>query len=124
MNAAVSGSESAIARRLRLAAVAATLLLVALLLRWTLVAPSTARIICGALLALPFAIGARFLYAGHRRTYGWLTLALAPALVLGLMEAVVDPPTRTGSTLLVFAVLATFVVFVAYLRATRSSSPP
>ena len=121
MNA--SGSESAIARRLRLAAVGATLLLVALLVRWTLVAPSTARIIFGAILVLPFAIGAGFLYAGYRRTYAWLALALAPALVLGLMEAVVDPATRAWSTLLVFALLGTFALFVAYLRATRSSSP-
>ena len=118
------GSESATARRLRLAAVCATLLLVALLVRWTLVAPSTARIIFGAILVLPFAIGAGFLHAGHRRTYAWLALALAPALVLGLMEAVVDPATRAWSTLFVFALLATFALFVAYLRATRSSSPP
>jgi uncharacterized membrane protein len=124
LNAAAPGSESAIASRLRLAAVSATLLLVALLLRWTLVAPSTARILFGAILALPFATGAWFLYTGHRRTYAWLTLALAPALVLGLMEAVVDPATRAWSTLLVFALLATFALFVAYLRATRSSSPP
>jgi uncharacterized membrane protein len=124
LNAAHSGSESAIARRLRLAAVCATLLLVALLLRWTLVAPSTVRIIFGAILALPFAIGARFLHAGRRRTYAWLTLALAPPLVLGLMEAIVDPAARAWSTLLVFALLATFALFVAYLRATRPSSPP
>jgi hypothetical protein len=99
------------------------LLLVAFLLRWTLLAPSTPRIIFGALLALPFAIGAWFLHAGHRRTFAWLTLALAPSLVLGLMEAVADPATRAWSTLFVFAVLATFVLLVAYLRATRSSSP-
>jgi uncharacterized membrane protein len=124
LNAAASGSESAIARRLRLAAICAALLLVALLLRWTLIAPTTARIIFGAILALPFAIGAPFLYAGHRRAYAWLTLALAPSLVLGLMEAVVDPATRSWSALLVFALLATFALLVAYLRATRSSSPP
>lgn len=124
MNALAVGAESAIARRLRLAAVSATVLLVALLLRWTLVAPSTARIIGGAILALPFVIGAGFLYAGHRRTYAWLTLALTPSLVLALMEAVVDPATRAWSTLFVFALLATFALYVAYLRATRSSSRP
>lgn len=123
MNAAAPGSESAIARRLRYAAVGATVLLVLLLLRWTLVAPSTPRIIFGAVLALPFAIGAAFLYAGRRRTYAWLALALAPSLVLGLVEAVVNPTTRAWSTLFVFALLATFALFVAYLRATRSSSP-
>lgn len=124
MNASAPGSESAIARRLRLAAVAATVLLVVFLLRWTLVAPSTPRILFGAILVLPFAIGAGFLYAGRRRTYAWLTLALAPSLVLGLTEAVVDPTTRVWSTLFVFALLATFALFAAYLRATRSSSPP
>lgn len=121
MNLPASGDESALARRLRLAALCATVLLIALIVRWAFFAPSTARLVAGAILALPFALGARFLYAGHRRTYGWLTLALAPSLVLGLMEAVADPATRAWSALLVFVLLATFALFVAYLRATRSS---
>jgi uncharacterized membrane protein len=124
LNAAAAAAESAIARALRLAAVCATVLLVVLLLRWIRVAPSTPRIIFGAILALPLAIGAGFLYAGHRRTYAWLTLALAPSLVLGLMEAVVDPVTRAWSALFVVALLVTFALCVAYLRATRSSSQP
>jgi hypothetical protein len=40
------------------------------------------------------------------------------------MEAVDDPATRAWSTLFVFVLLATFAQFVAYLRATRSSSLP
>ena len=124
MNAPDSVTESAIARRVRFAAVCATVLLVALLVRWILVAPSTSRIISGAILALPFAIGARLLYVGQRRAYAWLTLALTPSLVLGLMEAVVDPATRAWATVFVFALLATFALCVAYLRATRSSSQP
>jgi uncharacterized membrane protein len=121
LNVPASGDESGIARRLRLAAVCATVLLFALIVRWAVVSPSTGRIIAGAILALPFALGAPFLYVGHRRTYAWLTLALAPSLVLGLMEAVADPATRAWSALFVFVLLATFALFVAYLRATRSS---
>lgn len=124
MNVRASGDESVIARRLRLAALVATALAIALIVRWVMVGPTTARIIAGAILALPFAIGAPFLYLRNRRTYGWLTLALAPSLILGLMEAVADPATRAWSTLFVFVLLATFALFVAYLRATRSSSLP
>lgn len=124
MNAPASGDEPAIARRLRLAAVCATVLLFALIVRWTVIEPSTGRIVAGAILALPFALGAPFLYVGHRRTYGWLTLALTPSLVLGLMEAVVDPATRAWSALFVFVLLAAFALFVAYLRATRPSLQP
>jgi uncharacterized membrane protein len=124
LNAPASGHESAVARGLRLAALGATLLLIALIARWILVAPSTLRIVVGVILALPLALGAPFLYLRHRRSYGWLTLALAPSLVLGLMEAVADPAARAWSALLVFVLLATFALCVAYLRATRSSSPP
>jgi uncharacterized membrane protein len=124
LNVPAFGDESAVARWLRLAAVGATVLLFALIVRWVVIAPSTARIVIGAILALPFALGAPFLYVKRRRTYGWLTLALAPSLVLGLMEAVADPSTRAWSALFVFVLLATFALFVAYLRATRSSLPP
>jgi hypothetical protein len=120
----VPGHESAIARRLRLAALCAIVLVLALIARWILVAPSTLRIVAGAILALPLASGAPFVYVGHRRSYAWLTLALAPPLVLGLMEAVAVPATRAWSSLFVFVLLATFVLFVAYLRATRSASRP
>jgi uncharacterized membrane protein len=124
LNVPASGDESAIARWLRLAAVCATVLLFVLIARWVIVAPSIARIVAGAVLALPFAFGAPFLYRAHRRTYGWLTLALTPPLVLGLMEAVADPAARGWSAVLVLVVFAAFALFVAYLRATRSSLRP
>jgi len=120
----VPASESPVARGLRFAALCAIVLVFALIVRWVTVAPSTARMVVGAILALPFTVGAPFLYVRHRRTYAWLTLALAPSLALGLMEAVADPMTRVWSSLFVFALLATFVLLVAYLRATRSSSQP
>jgi uncharacterized membrane protein len=124
LNFPADGAEPAIARRLRLAAVLATVLVFVLIVLWVVIAPSAARFVGGAVLALPFAIGSPFLYAGRRRAYGWLTLALAPSLVLGLMEAVAVPATRAWSALFVFLLLATFALFVAYLRATRSSSQP
>jgi uncharacterized membrane protein len=124
LNAPASGNQSDVARRLRWTTLAATLLVIALIARWAVVAPSTARVIVGAMLALPFALGAPSLYVGRRRTYAWLTLALAPSLVLGLMDAVADPATRAWSALFVFVLLATFAMCVAYLRVTRSSSLP
>ncbi|HEY7639027.1 MAG TPA: DUF2069 domain-containing protein [Steroidobacteraceae bacterium] len=123
MNVPASAHEPAVARGLRFTALVATVLLLALIARWVLVAPSIARIVVGSILALPFALAAPFLYARHRRTYAWLTLALAPPLVLGLTEAVANPATRVWSSLFVCIVLAAFVVLVAYLRATRSASP-
>ena len=124
MNVPVPGQESAIARRLRLGACAATALLLAFIVRWALIAPSAPRLITGAILALPLALGMPFLYAGRRRVYAWVTLALAPSLVLGLTEAVANPAMRGWAAPFVFVLFAAFVLFVAYLRATRSSSLP
>lgn len=123
MNVSAAREESGVTRGLRYAALCAIVLLLVFILRWVIVTPSTMRIVVGAMLAFPFALGAPFVYARHRRSYAWLTLGLAPSLVLGLMEAVADPAARAWSSLFVFVVLATFVVLVAYLRATRSSSP-
>lgn len=116
--------ESAGTHWLRLAAVVTTLLLIVLVVRWVLIAPSTLRIIIAAVVALPLALGTPFLYAARRRTYVWMTLALAPSLVLGLTEAVASPASRWWAMLLLVDVLAAFALLIAYLRATGSSSPP
>lgn len=113
-----------VARRLRLGACIVTALLLVLIVRWTFVAPATPRLVAGVILSLPLALGLPFLYAGHRRSYGWLTLALAPLLVLGLTEAVANPAMRGWAAFLVIGVFLAFAAFVAYLRATRSSSLP
>ena len=113
-----------VARSLRLAACAVIVLLLALMARWAIAAPSTTRLVAAAILGLPLVIGIPFLYSGHRRSYAWLTLALAPPLVLGLMEAVANPAMRGWATLVVLDVFAAFALFVAYLRFTRSSSLP
>jgi uncharacterized membrane protein len=124
LNDSTARQEPSVARRLRLAAVATTVLLLALIARWALMAPSAARIVIAALVAIPLALGAPFLHGGHRRTYIWMTLALAPALILGLTEAVASPASRAWATLLLLDLLATFALLIAYLRATSSSSQP
>ncbi|HKU15162.1 MAG TPA: DUF2069 domain-containing protein [Steroidobacteraceae bacterium] len=124
MSDRIATKQAAAAARLRLAAVLTTVVLLALVLRWVLVAPSIARIVIAAVVGVPVALGAPFLHAGHRRTYIWMTLALAPALILGLTEAVANPASRAWATLLLLDLLATFALLIAYLRATGSSSPP
>jgi hypothetical protein len=109
---------------LRLGACAATVLLVGLVVRWTLITPSMSRVVAGAILAGPLAVGLPFLYAGYRRSYAWMTLALAPSLVLGLTEVVANPAMRSWAALVLFDVVAAFALLVAYLRVTRSSSLP
>lgn len=112
------------ARWLRLGACTVTSLLFAFIVYWAFLAHSSPRLIAGAILGLPLALGVPFLYAGYRRSYAWLTLALAPPLVLGLTEAVANPAMRVWAALVVINVFAAFALFVAYLRATRSSSLP
>jgi uncharacterized membrane protein len=109
---------------LRLVACAVTWLLFALVVYWTLIAPSTSRVVAGAILALPLAVGLPFLYSGKRRSYAWMTLALSPSLVLGLTEVVANPALRSWAAILLCGVIAAFALLVAYLRATRSSSLP
>jgi uncharacterized membrane protein len=96
-------------------------MLSALVVRWILIAPATPRVVVGAALALPLVVGIPFLYAGYRRSYAWMTLALAPSLVLGLTEVVANPAMRSWAALVLFAVIAAFALLVAYLRTTRSS---
>jgi uncharacterized membrane protein len=124
LNLPAATQESSVARRLRLVACAVTGLLFALVVYWTLIAPSTSRVVAGAILALPLAVGLPFLYGGKRRSYAWMTLALSPSLVLGLTEVVANPALRSWAAILLFGVIAAFAVLVAYLRATRPSSLP
>lgn len=91
---------------------------------WTLLAPSPLRFVAGSILVLPLAIGLPFLYAGRRRAYAWMALGLTPSLVLALMEVVANPAIRTWAGLALFDVVVAFGLLVAYLRATRPSSPP
>ena len=116
--------QAAVAGRLRLGACGVVAVLFALVVRWIVIAPSTPRIVVGVALALPLAVGIPFLYSAYRRSFAWLTLALAPSLVLGLTEVVANPAMRSWAALVLLAVIAAFALLVAYLRATRSSSQP
>lgn len=107
---------------LRLGACAATLLLFALVVLWTMLAPSPPRILAGVVLALPLAVGVPFLYAGTRRSYAWMTLGLTPSLVLALTEVVANPAMRSWAALVLLDVIVAFALLIAYLRVTRSSS--
>ena len=109
---------------LRLGACAATLLLLALVLWWTMLAPSPPRILAGVVLALPLAVGMPFLYASKRRSYAWMTLGLTPSLVLALTEVVANPAMRSWAALVLLDVIVAFALLVAYLRVTSSSSLP
>jgi uncharacterized membrane protein len=124
LNDPAATQESSAVRRLRLAACASTVLLLAPVVHWTLIAPTIARVVAGAVLTLPLVVGLPFLYSRRRRSYAWMTLALAPSLVLGLTEVVANPAMRSWAALLLFGVLVVFALLVAYLRATRSSSLP
>ena len=121
MSVPESRRESAVAARLRLGACAVAALLCALIARWIVIAPTTARVLVGAILVVPLAAGIPFLYSGQRRAYGWMTLALAPSLVLGLTEVVANPAMRNWAAFVLLDVIAAFALHVAYLRATRSS---
>jgi hypothetical protein len=121
LNEPAPRQESSLTRGLRLTAVVATALLFVLITRWVVVAPSVPRIVAGAILGLPLAIGAPLVYIGYRRACAWLTLALAPPLVLGLTEAVANLEMRRWATVLLLDLFVTFLLLVAYLRATRSS---
>lgn len=116
--------QESVAGRLRLGACGVVAVLCALVVRWIVIAPSTPRIAVGVALALPLAVGIPFLYCAYRRSFAWLTLALAPSLVLGLTEGVANPAMRSWAALMLLAVIAAFALLVAYLRATRSSSQP
>jgi uncharacterized membrane protein len=109
---------------MRLGACAATVFVLVLVVHWTLIAATTARIVAGTILALPLVVGLPFLYNRRRRSYAWMTLALAPSLVLGLTEVVANPAMRSWAAFLLFGALVVFALLVAYLRVTRSSSPP
>lgn len=121
MNDPAPRLESTATRRVRIAAFVATELLFLLIVRWVVVAPSAPRVVVGTILALPFVLGAPLVFIGYRRACAWLTLALTPSLVLGLMEAVANAAMRSWATLLLLDVFVTFLLLVACLRATRSS---
>jgi uncharacterized membrane protein len=124
LNASAESQRAAIARRLRQATCFATLVLVALIARWVVYGNISAmKIAAGTILTLPLIVAAPLLYAGHRRTYAWMTLAIVPSLVLAITETVANSAIRMWAALCLFTAFALFVLLIAHLRATRSTSP-
>lgn len=68
------------------------------------------------MVGLPSLFALPGLWQGRRRTYGWMSMAVTPYLVLGITEAVANPLQRiwAGACLLIALVL--FALLVGYLR--------
>lgn len=115
--------ESAIVRRLRLAAIATVFALMVVLVLWRVMnGLSPADMVLIAALTLPLWIALPRLLAGNRRTYAWMTLAISPFVVVAVTEAVANPAARAWAALCLFVAFALFVMLVGYLRATRDKS--
>jgi uncharacterized membrane protein len=123
LNAGTDSQRAAIARRLRQATCAVTLILGALVARWVLYGGISAlKITVGTVLTLPLIIAVPLLYAGHRRTYAWMTLAVVPSLVLAITETVANSAIRGWAALCLLAAFALFILLIAHLRATRATA--
>lgn len=98
-------------------------MLIALLIVWRVATGfSIADAVLIAALTLPLWIALPRLVAGHRRTYAWLSLAVAPFLVVAITEAVANPASRVWAALCLFVAFILFVLSIAYLRVTRTQS--
>jgi uncharacterized membrane protein len=116
-------SDTTLTRRVRLVAVALTLLLILLICAWTVARElSLPRVVLAALATAPLWLCLAKVRAGHRRTYALLTLVLVPYLVLALMEAIANPAARGWAGAMLLATFALFVCLIAYLRVSRA--PP
>lgn len=110
-----------VADRLRIAAVALDLALIALVGIWLLSASLNAkRVLLAVLFTLPLWAPLHGLIKGQRRTYAWATLCVIPYFILGITETIANPATRgwTGTCLALALVL--FVGLIGYLRVTRT----
>lgn len=70
-------------------------------------------------LTLPLLIAMPRLWAGHRRTYAWMTLAVTPFLIVAITEAVANPGQRAWAGLCLIVAFLLFILLIAYLRVTR-----
>jgi uncharacterized membrane protein len=96
-------------------------ILIALVAWWCIgghATPGTIVLACVA--TSPLWLGLPRILAGHRRTYAWMTLALAPYLVLAITEAIANPARRTLAGVCLFVTLLLFALLVAHLRVTRN----
>lgn len=116
----------ALAQKLRTAALITLGILVGVLLAWRASdGLSISDAVLLGILLLPALCALPGLWRGKRRTYGWMSMAITPYLVLGITEAVANPAQRlwAGACLLIALVL--FALLVGYLRVSAPApSPP
>lgn len=123
MNAA-AGSRAAAAERFRYGVLAGVAVLIALVTGWCLESgASGGRIALAILLTSPLWLALRGLGRGSRRTCAWMTLAVIPYIVLGIMEVVANPHARWWAAACLLVCFLLFVTLVAYLRVTRERVP-
>lgn len=113
-------TNDAIARRTRIAVASTIASLLVALVAWRVTTGfSTGDLVLIAVLSLPLLIAMPRLWAGHRRTYAWMTLAVTPFLIVAITEAVANPSQRAWAGLCLLVAFALFILLIAYLRVTR-----
>lgn len=116
-----SSTAALLARRTRIAVVAALFVLIAALIAWRVGTGLTVGdIVLIVVLTVPLLAALPRLLAGHRRAYAWMTLAVTPYLIVGITEAVANPSQRAWAALCLAIALLFFVLLIAYLRFTRN----
>jgi uncharacterized membrane protein len=109
-----------LARRSRIAVAATIAVLIATLIGWRMTTGfSIGDVVLIVVLTLPLAIAMPRLWAGHRRTYAWMTLAVTPFLIVAITEAVANPAQRAWAGACLAVAFVLFVLLIAYLRITR-----
>lgn len=113
-------------RKLRNAALITLTMLLAVLLAWrALDGLSVGDGVLLGVLTLPVWFALPGLWQGRRRTYGWMSMAITPYLILGITEAVANPAQRLWAGACLLLALVLFALLVGYLRvsATAPSLP-
>jgi uncharacterized membrane protein len=109
-------------RRASLVAIAATALLLALLLTWQLSGTDfNARWVLTALLALPAAVVLASLLRHRPRARAWTILGAIPYVTLGLTELIANPQQRVWAAACAVLAFIQFVVLAWLLRMQRDA---
>ena len=116
-------SNDAVARRTRSAVASTIAALILALVAWRVrTGFSVGDVVLIVVLTLPLVIAMPRLWAGHRRTYAWMTLAITPYLIVAITEAVANPLQRAWAAVCLAIAFLLFVLLIAYLRVTRPRS--
>nr|WP_298723821.1 DUF2069 domain-containing protein [uncultured Steroidobacter sp.] len=112
--------NQALIARTRIVVVSTIGILIATLIAWRVQTGfSIADAVLIVVLTLPLLIALPRLWAGHRRTYAWMSLAVTPFLIVAITEAVANPAGRAWAGVCLIVAFLLFVLLIAYLRLTR-----